>query len=235
MHKRSKRALMVGLLFEGVLAVSALPGSYEGRPLFLDHHRRAVGNFVWGYRSALSNDVPDDVLRRSFTHPRTKSSLDDLFCRDDALTYSEIAGLMTVDSDESGEFLRFYVASSVNAEFAQRMLQAESVVAFVSDNKEFYQHITTIPDDEFHFLVERNDAGALLYRYMNASDCTAIQDLSTVHYVHWRIQGKFAGYFHLHDSGGPSVVDKESAGFVIERTTPYSLYRTSQGKARQLM
>lgn len=233
MHKRNKRAIIAGLLFEGVHALGALIFGTYGIETFLDSHRRVLGALHWASCKAEQENFTDETLGRAFQHERTQNSLETLFDQDDTINYSEIAGMITLDNDATGPFLRFYTAPTENQRFAELLINAENPRSVIHANESFYREITEMSPGTYQSNFNRLNPEALVRTYLRTSDNKSVVDKSLLHYAQlFRLEGTFVGYFHLHnDYAPPSTKDKELEHFVITRTHPYSFYRTGNGTA----
>ncbi len=234
MKTRNKRALLAGLFFEAALALASIPYSVSGSETFLNIHRRIFGAVQLAQRSLRKADVDDATLRHAFQHPRTQDSLDRLFINDDGISYSEIAGIATIDYD-NGPFLRFYPARTENQKFAEQLLNSDNLIGLISQNETFYKEITEIQPWLYRYYIRGENYEELLSIYTAASDNKSTIDRLLMHAENPCLRGQYLGSFHLHNDGSqPSQQDLILEHLVIVRTESYSLYRTGNGVARRI-
>ena len=234
MHKRSRRALIAGLLFEAAIALCSIPYSISGSETFLNIHKRVFGVVQLSHRNFRKSDVDDETLRQAFRDSRTQEAVDRLFVKDDALTYSEIAGIATIEYD-NGPFLNFYTVRTENQKFAEQLLNSDTPFELIRRNESFYNEITDIQPVLYNSLVRGECSDELVDTYLNSSDNKSTIDVLLMHAENPCLRGEFLGSFHLHNDGSsPSQQDLDLEHFVIVRTVPYSLYRTGMGLARKI-
>ncbi|MBI4016727.1 MAG: hypothetical protein HY363_03470 [Candidatus Aenigmarchaeota archaeon] len=228
--KKHKRALLAGSIAEIVVAACSIPLSLNGSEAFLNVHRSGIGLLRNAYYSQCKQEFNNETLSRAFQHPQTQQTLDRLFIQDDALTYSEIAGSIFLDEDETGPFLRFYTTRTINASFADELFHSSDMHSYFRNNRTLYLNITKLDPQIFDTLIENNETQELLEHYIKKSDDNAFIDATLMHGEHLYRQGEFVGAFHLHnDESRPTLADSNVEQFVISKTRPYSFYRTGNG------
>ncbi len=255
---RSKKGLFLGLGFEAIFGIYTLlstaladPYQFPKPTTFLSYHKKAVGTVAWAYHRVRSIEYDDRTLERAFLHPKTKAHLDDLFAKDDGKIHAEIAGLISLDSDEQGKYLRFYTTKTINELFGDELLQTDNPLEFLKKNQKTYLSIVVVNEKEYDTALARYISalelrlpGILIKDYLYYSNERALHDGNTSqqlfyeHFFSW--SGRLiVGDFHLHnDSNPPSKQDlKDDHGtnsFVISRTTPYTFYRVFDQKATRI-
>ena len=236
--------------FEAVLGMYTLiaatladPYQFPKPKNFLDYHKDAIGAVAWAYHSWRKIECNDQTLERAFSHPKTKASLDDLFVKDDGKIYAEIAGLISIDSDQQGTYLRFYTTKTINELFGDELLQTDNPLAFLKKNQKLYSDIVPIEPAAYSTALKLGLLGNLIHHYIYFSDNTALRYGSTYRQLSYEQltawSGRLVGTFHLHNNiNPPSKQDTDNdpgtPSFVISRTTPYTFYRVFDQKATRI-
>jgi len=227
-----KRGLCALLMFEAALAGISFSSIRPQRNAFLDYHVRAAGALTRDYR--LSGQMPsNDAIRSAFLDARTKVALDDLFDEDARRQYTELAGILCLDEDEQGRFLRFYVGKTINEELAEEFLFAPNEFDVLQERKSLVSDMLGVSSSLIDDCVRTRNR-SVIDQYLFQSDYMANLDLSLLYGDNiGKLQGRVLGEFHLHRFDKPSAEDRKANWYVFVRD-PYSLYRTQDGSEQKL-